>query len=29
MIKLKDLLPEAVAHETPTLQQVWHGRIPI
>ena len=29
MIKLKDLLPEAVAHETTTLLQVWQGRIPI
>ena len=29
MIKLKDLLPEAVAHETKTLLQVWNGRIPI
>jgi hypothetical protein len=29
MIKLRDLLPEAVAHETTTLLQVWQGRIPI
>ena len=29
MIKLKDLLPEGVAHETTTLLQVWNGRIPI
>ena len=29
MIKLKDLLPEGVAHQTKTLEQVWTGRIPI
>ena len=29
MIKLKDLLPESVAHQTKTLEQVWTGRIPI
>ena len=29
MIYLKDLLPEAIAHETKTLNQVWQGRIPI
>ena len=29
IIKLKDLLPEGVAHETKTLEQVWTGRIPI
>ena len=29
MIKLKDLLPEVVAHQGPVIKQVWNGRIPI
>ena len=29
MIYLKDLIPEAIAHQTPTEKQVWNGRIPI
>ena len=29
MIKLRDLIPEGVAHQTKTLSQVWQGRIPI